>query len=202
LEKEKQEWNEYTLDEVKAILGKWKTVLGDRVKLPEISQFYKTAESIPYDLRTPAAYTDSFIASVRLTENYQDQGLSNIIYNTVRAIYNYEISYAIGLPYYSGCINRPILEYITNQIPTFYQLCDTLDVFLLSTSHIRQLLKSEKIFKIPAVFSEIVEDWSSTKSIDPHVNGRDKVSQKWSFKSEPLWKGCGINSKVSNLIPG
>jgi len=33
------------------------------------------------------------------------------------------------------------------------------------------------------------------------VNGRDKLSQKWSFKSEPLWKGCRINSKVLNLIP-
>jgi hypothetical protein len=39
--------------------------------------------------------------------------------------------------------------------------------------------------------------------IDPEataVNGRDKVSQKWSFKSEPLWKGCGIHYKVTNLI--
>jgi hypothetical protein len=34
------------------------------------------------------------------------------------------------------------------------------------------------------------------------VNGRDKLSQKWSFKSEPLWKGCGIDSTVFNLIPG
>jgi isocitrate/isopropylmalate dehydrogenase len=32
------------------------------------------------------------------------------------------------------------------------------------------------------------------------VNGRDKVSQKWSFKSEPLWKGYGIHCKVTNLI--
>jgi hypothetical protein len=28
------------------------------------------------------------------------------------------------------------------------------------------------------------------------VNGRDKVSQKWSFKSEPLWKGLGNHSMV------
>jgi hypothetical protein len=34
------------------------------------------------------------------------------------------------------------------------------------------------------------------------VNGRDKLSQKWSFKSEPLWKGFGINCTLSNLIPG
>jgi hypothetical protein len=30
----------------------------------------------------------------------------------------------------------------------------------------------------------------------PFVNGRDKVSQKWSFKSEPLWKGLGNHSMV------
>ena len=30
------------------------------------------------------------------------------------------------------------------------------------------------------------------------VNGRDKLSQKWSFKSEPLWKDCGIHSRLSN----
>ena len=33
------------------------------------------------------------------------------------------------------------------------------------------------------------------------VNGRDKLSQKWSFKSEPLWKGFGIYSMLSNLVP-
>ena len=33
------------------------------------------------------------------------------------------------------------------------------------------------------------------------VNGRNKLSQKWSFKSEPLWKCLGINRIVSNLIP-
>ena len=33
------------------------------------------------------------------------------------------------------------------------------------------------------------------------VNGRDKLSQKWSFKSEPLWNGRGIISMLSDLIP-
>jgi hypothetical protein len=33
------------------------------------------------------------------------------------------------------------------------------------------------------------------------VNGRDKLSQKWSFKSEPVWKAFGIHSTLPNLIP-
>ena len=33
------------------------------------------------------------------------------------------------------------------------------------------------------------------------VNGRDKLSQKWSFKSEPVWKGFGIHSTLLDLIP-
>jgi hypothetical protein len=35
----------------------------------------------------------------------------------------------------------------------------------------------------------------------PAVNGRDKVSQKWSFKSEPLWKSLGIGGSFRDLIP-
>ena len=34
------------------------------------------------------------------------------------------------------------------------------------------------------------------------VNGRNKLSQKWSFKSEPVWKVSGIDSMLLNLIPG
>ena len=32
------------------------------------------------------------------------------------------------------------------------------------------------------------------------VNGRDKLSQKWSFKSEPLWKSYGNINTLSDLI--
>lgn len=33
------------------------------------------------------------------------------------------------------------------------------------------------------------------------VNGRDKVSQKWSFKSEPVWKDFAVGGRLVNLIP-
>jgi len=34
-----------------------------------------------------------------------------------------------------------------------------------------------------------------------NFHGRDKLSQKWSFKSEPPWKEIGTNGRLSDLIP-
>ena len=34
------------------------------------------------------------------------------------------------------------------------------------------------------------------------VNGRDKVSQKWSFRSEPVWRVFGNSGMLPDLIRG
>jgi len=34
------------------------------------------------------------------------------------------------------------------------------------------------------------------------VNGRNKLSQKWSFKSEPVWRDPGDGGMLPDLIPG
>ena len=38
--------------------------------------------------------------------------------------------------------------------------------------------------------------------VDGVVNGRDKLSQKWSFKSEPVWRVFGNSGMLPDLIAG
>lgn len=172
LKKKGEEWNKYTLDEAQAILSQWKVVFGNRFVTPELESLNFSAKLIPHDLRTPVSKIRDFQRSVRLpdTRYNPDPSISDpysVIYHAIRTIYNYEISSSVGLPYYGGCINRPVLEYVLRQSIPISQLCNTLKDFLSKTSYIQKLSESEIIFRIPSTFTEIMENWSSTKIINP-----------------------------------